>query len=1226
LNITNNGQGGLNIDAASVVKNGGLLYVTNTAGDLNMAGTVTNDGDKTQVYNKGGKAVISGTVNNANDLVVQNDGTGSLETTANITNGNDTTITNNGDGLVVSGNINNERNLVITSNNGGLTTNGIIENGGVTNVINNNVNDTTPADLIMTGTLKNDGNLVIRNGANTADMNLGGEIVNGGNAEVTNAGQMLNLQGNIENSGDMNILNNGAGMKSTEDSEILNGGLLYMTNNAGDLNLNGSIGNIGDKTQIFNRGGEANVSGKIENVKDLVIANEGTGALNVDAEVVNGNHTAISNRGTDLTVGGSIANDGNLIITNEGTGSTELNGTVDNKGITNVVNGTEAKNLTLKGKLNNLKNLVIRNNGTGETLVAGEINNGQDTEITNNGSKLTFDGVVNNEVGLKITNNGTEGLTMTENSDITNLDGLEITNNKGDLNMSGTVANGNWTSITNAEGNAVVNGKIENAKSLKITNNGEGELAVGADVTNGGNTLITNKGSDLTISGNINNEGNIIARNDGTGAVTMSGNIENKGTTNLINSENGTDLTMNGTINNDKNLVIRNHGTGATIVSGDITNGENAEIRNDGTGLNVTETSEIKNGGMIYINNTKGDVVVDGQVTSGDVSIQNIGNGVIINDDANVTSTTGNVEVYSHGSEDVQVRGHIKSANDISVNAHHNNIVIGSENASSVNNLDAVNNVDLYAYDGNILNAGTQNTIVKAGGDFTAKTIDGTIGENVTVGVDPTSRDLTKSINIDVDGTVTANTLRTSAEDTNNYVINIASKDSDMNINQINALGDVLLLAGETTDTSASILNAAQDDAVANVQGRGISIIASNEIGSADKPLTFNQTDTRNEVNLLSIKDMNVKGLDDAYDTNAGTVISREGTANIEFSGNAVVKEVTAAKDINMTTRGAALQIKTLGSVPATPVDFYGENADITPENATIKALDINTRTRVDNTMIDGVNHWADSRVVINDGRLQDGGNLNVVADRVYANGVQVHFNKDGYSKIANGATNEFEGEDLNLVGSAVRPDDVTEIGHEQNERNYYYHAGDGDFTDGSTNVDSDNGVIDATPLKIEPTRQGGTNPNPQTQNPNNDTTQMAYSAYKQRTVENTTNATDKRQTMRFNVNESGVPVSLGANDMVDSVVDISRGGIAVTHHNTLKVGDVVPVHLTYGNIDVRANVKIVSATRDRAGAEFVNLDEATANNILYMNILLEETMAAQARSFRQQADMPNIR
>ena len=128
---------------------------------------------------------------------------------------------------------------------------------------------------------------------------------------------------------------------------------------------------------------------------------------------------------------------------------------------------------------------------------------------------------------------------------------------------------------------------------------------------------------------------------------------------------------------------------------------------------------------------------------------------------------------------------------------------------------------------------------------------------------------------------------------------------------------------------------------------------------------------------------------------------------------------------------------------------------------------------------------------------------------------------------------------------------------------------------------------------------------------PNED---MGKYTYKQRVVDYNVNSIDKRQYMRFDTRDNRNPVHLAENTQIESLLDISRGGIAVTHKNGLKVGDVVPVHISYGNLDINADVKIVSANDRRAGAEFINLDQATANKILYMNIMLEEQTAARAK------------
>ncbi len=111
---------------------------------------------------------------------------------------------------------------------------------------------------------------------------------------------------------------------------------------------------------------------------------------------------------------------------------------------------------------------------------------------------------------------------------------------------------------------------------------------------------------------------------------------------------------------------------------------------------------------------------------------------------------------------------------------------------------------------------------------------------------------------------------------------------------------------------------------------------------------------------------------------------------------------------------------------------------------------------------------------------------------------------------------------------------------------------------------------------------------------------------YNQRIDEDNLDTIDKRQYVRYNVNNTPLPVSMERVDNVDSLIDVSRGGVALKHNNTLKSGDIVPIHIKYGNLDIRANAEVVTTTQSRAGARFVNLDQATANQLLYLNMLLD--------------------
>lgn len=101
--------------------------------------------------------------------------------------------------------------------------------------------------------------------------------------------------------------------------------------------------------------------------------------------------------------------------------------------------------------------------------------------------------------------------------------------------------------------------------------------------------------------------------------------------------------------------------------------------------------------------------------------------------------------------------------------------------------------------------------------------------------------------------------------------------------------------------------------------------------------------------------------------------------------------------------------------------------------------------------------------------------------------------------------------------------------------------------------------------------------------------------------------AIDKRQYMRFNA--ANEPITLEKNVKINSIVDISRGGIAITHNKDLKVGDVIPVSFKYGDMDISTNVKVISSSDRRAGTQFVDLNEGTANKLLFMNLLMQNNL-----------------
>ena len=103
----------------------------------------------------------------------------------------------------------------------------------------------------------------------------------------------------------------------------------------------------------------------------------------------------------------------------------------------------------------------------------------------------------------------------------------------------------------------------------------------------------------------------------------------------------------------------------------------------------------------------------------------------------------------------------------------------------------------------------------------------------------------------------------------------------------------------------------------------------------------------------------------------------------------------------------------------------------------------------------------------------------------------------------------------------------------------------------------------------------------------------------------------DRRDFIRFVSNhEKGIVkvsnIIPDSDSKVLAVHDISRGGLLVTHDGSLKLNEKFLINLKYYEIDVDVEVKVVRLHSDKAGLEFVNMDEATANKILYLNMSVD--------------------
>ena len=1059
-------------------------------------------------------------------------------------------------GINVSGNIVNTKGLVEFNNNGGdLDISGNIKNNGTTHIYNQ--------PLAQYGDATKNENI-----AKNSGINITGKIDTKGNLRIENrGGKGLNFSGTVNQEG---------------DSFVQNG---YSSEN--DIMGYGKNNEKLDNTGALNIGGTFNTTGNAE----FLNTEYGQDGLNVTGNVTTGGKATYTNKGAaglNVKQGGAIKSSQGLEMTNYGVGGLNITGSANNTGKATVTNHS------------------------GRLTVGGTFTNNGDATFVNNGTELNVSGTVSNENGLlDMTNNGADGFNVTETGKISGNGGLNMTNSEtgtAGMNINGTVTN------------------IGNANVL----NKAGALNVSGSFTNTGDAVFTNDGTNLVVNGTVTNNKGTLKMTNNNGAFNVNGTVRNNGTTTNLTNAGADGLNVTGTVYSNGDLTMTN--TGAK-------------------GINLASTGRVKGDNNIYINNN----------SKGGVNVKGLVNG---QKDVNITSENGNV-------------------------------VIG-DNTENDNYITAGDNININVNNGSILNEGSATkvkTLLKANKNLNMYVTDGTIGTEVqqdgaisgSTGIGPKnqgSRDFSKSINANIGGNVTAKTTK-NATTANNLVINYAAIDSDMNINSIKANGRVILTVddsshangGVASGTRYNMLDANKTKGNVNVEGTGISLISNGSIGTKDNKVTFVQTDAANN-KMDALANENIYLRENSFDAygrdnetklnTVSTMIAREGDLDVEFAGDTTIDNITAEGDMKIVTRGQKMHIKNLGHIKdsaVTPEDYFGprdyglrdnpnlpnggytgeyENEAL-PNNVVVKALDINHNIRkTEKTLDGGYEAWANSTVRI-DNAVLDKGKLDITADEIYANGIHATFNKDGFTKVKDPTTNKVQGTPDGVegipTGHAVRPGDVTDTGRGETERNYYYPAGDGDgtFKGEDSNVDPDDGIVDATPLEIPDTPEPPTPPDPPeppippdppeppvppTPDPEPDPTPNIPDGdgsitYTQRKGEDNIDNIDKRQYMRFNVADTKNPVALEKSSKIDGLLDVSRGGIAVSHHNDLKVGDVVPVHLTYGDLDIKTNVKIVTATTSRAGAMFVDLDQATANKLLYLNILLEDSMNLSFNNLR---------
>lgn len=99
----------------------------------------------------------------------------------------------------------------------------------------------------------------------------------------------------------------------------------------------------------------------------------------------------------------------------------------------------------------------------------------------------------------------------------------------------------------------------------------------------------------------------------------------------------------------------------------------------------------------------------------------------------------------------------------------------------------------------------------------------------------------------------------------------------------------------------------------------------------------------------------------------------------------------------------------------------------------------------------------------------------------------------------------------------------------------------------------------------------------------------------------------EKRNYIRYEIKDLKKPVVIDKTGTdIQSLINISRGGVAIKTMYPLAIGQIVPIKLVYEDIVINTEAKIVFVQGSIAGAEFTNNDEQTINNLLYLSIRLD--------------------
>lgn len=1081
----------------------------------------------------------------------------------------------------------------------------------------------------LTGTVTGNGAILYTNGY--ADIKIDNQTTK---PLVVNVLENNRMDGVIANAGSItNITNQG---KNKATTEIKSKGLVDIIGAV----LNGKNNKIIDEKSVLSINSEngVNINKKQNSLGQTVSTIDAIGDVN------------ITNTSSAVNVNGviNVAN-GDLSITNNGTDTT-INEAIKNaSGNITVLNNNGKLYVTSNASItNNNGNTILTNNGAGGTELSGSIlNEVGNIMLTNTGAELLVNTSVTANSGNITTNNsGETGTTLTENARI-NAKGadskVEISNTNG--------------GITVANGAQVANNSQTNTDNLKISNAGTGLISVLGSVFNKkGNTIINNtntqSGIALSTTGMIKNEtGNIDISNKGAQGLDIDGKIQDVSGNITITNEASNLVIGEYASTNDNYILAENGDIFINQLNGNILNGiidEDTIASNQNHNLgNVDKAYKtlINSQGNLTFNIQNGNLGTASNVIAGKEPGFSINASTRDYTESINVNVSGSVKADANNNNLFNLRAKDSNLNIDSV-ATDGNVMITVADWKQADESPAPQ-TESYYQGYSILNSSTDNTKPNITGKNISMISSNDVGSS-------SEKFTYKQLSDGSISVLSENNINISGLGDNDTVWQMIAKrgnidyslSGDAQIREIAAAKNMKIVStGEnlTIYDLGKITNIEPDDDILYAHD-GIALNSSN---MASEQIELNVLGDNSTLNIYNAY---IKGLDNnksdvilkadniiahAYDAPSSVVATKENPNGFDAKlGRTYANDITnssAVKDLK------ASGFNAVGTGKALSFDIQGvSKADVAAAGGNENSRDYNTQNPIVPSKPEFVNPNAFKNQVakaenvsisLNSGENSSTENRGLLINKLYADNAYVD-TKDlnlkaldayitNYGEFRNGNRGASAGG--HLIGNEYRWLNIVDNDYKRNIANIFgvpvtsqiYTALTGSFR-------LDMGDVIALDTKAPVVLY---NPNNVITNPATENSFFRLT-YKDNKIQYTTTTSEfdeidkstylpnKRNHIRFKVISDGIiqvaNKTINEQSGIVSVLDISKGGLLVTHDGSLKINEKFVIELFYNDISTRVETEVVRLGADnRAGLKFINMDKATANKILYMNMSL---------------------